>query len=110
VTIALFRREDVAASGVAELGDDDRILRFVEKPRQGETESRWVNAGLLVLEPQALRYAPSTGDIGRDLLPAMLAAGERVIGYRMGEGESLFWIDTPEDLDRTVSAAGGGSR
>ena len=75
-TVALFEREDVTASGVAELTDDDRIVRFVEKPSPGETDSRWVSAGLLVLGPRALALAPDRGDIGHDLLPALLDAGD----------------------------------
>jgi NDP-sugar pyrophosphorylase family protein len=109
-TVALFSRDDVSRSGVAELDHDDRILRFVEKPQPRQTASRWVSAGLLVLEPSALRYAPKTGDVGRDLLPALLAASEPVIGYRMGQAESLFWIDTPEDLARTTAGVGGSAR
>lgn len=106
-TVALFEREDVSASGVAELTHDDRIVRFVEKPSPGETDSRWVSAGLLVLGPRALALAPERGDIGHDLLPSLLDAGERVTGYRMGRDERLLWIDTPADLRQTASAVGG---
>ena len=106
-TVALFEREDVSASGVAELTHDDQIARFVEKPGPGETDSHWVNAGLLVLGPRALALAPERGDIGHDLLPRLLDAGERVSGYRMGPNERLFWIDTPDDLRLTESALGG---
>lgn len=106
-TVALFEREDVAASGVAELTQDDRIVRFLEKPSPGEIDSHWVSAGLLVLGPRALALAPERGDIGRDLLPTLLDAGEWVSGYRMGADERLFWIDTPADLLRTEAAVGG---
>lgn len=102
-TVALFRRDDVSQSGVAELDSEDRIMRFVEKPRPGETSSHWVSAGLMILEPEVARVAPPKGDIGRDLLP-LLAAERKVAGYRMGAGEMLHWIDTPEDLRRTRAA------
>lgn len=105
--VALFRREDVSQSGVAELGGQDRITRFVEKPGPAETSSHWVSAGLLVLEPDVMQFAPATGDIGRDLLPALLAAGRHVAGYRMGPGETLHWVDTPDDLTRTRVALEG---
>ena len=32
-TIALYHREHATTSGVAELNADDRVVRFVEKPR-----------------------------------------------------------------------------
>jgi NDP-sugar pyrophosphorylase family protein len=37
-------------------------------------------------------------DLGRDLLPDLIASRRTILGYRMGEGERLYWIDTPEDL------------
>lgn len=105
--VALFRRDDVSQSGVAELDGQDRITRFVEKPDPAETSSHWVSAGLLVLEPNVIQFAPAVGDIGRDLLPGLLAAGGHVGGYRMGPGETLHWIDTPDDLTRTRVALEG---
>jgi mannose-1-phosphate guanylyltransferase len=106
-TVALFERDDVSASGVAELTRNDQIVRFVEKPSPGDTTSRWVSAGLLVLGPRALALAPERGDIGHDLLPALLDAGEPVAGYRMGPGEPLLWIDTVADLAQAELAVGG---
>ena len=110
-TVALFHREDVSASGVAELDGEGRIRAFREKPKSDETDSRWVNAGLIVCEPRVLDFVPGSGpaDFGRDVLPALIEAGERVAGYRMGPQESLHWIDTPEDL-ANVHALLGGSR
>ena len=101
-TLALFEREDVSASGVAEI-EGDRVISFREKPRAGETESRWVSAGLIVcdkLHVVDFVDASRPADFGADVLPAFLAAGETVAAYRMGEGESLHWIDTPRDLAR----------
>ena len=37
----------------------------------------------------------------------MLAAGEPLYGYTLGPGETLHWIDTPEDLARTAAALQG---
>lgn len=101
-TIALFWREDVTRSGMVVLDTDDRILRFVEKPSPQQAISHWVSAGLLLCDPRVLRFigAPPT-DFGYDVLPALLAAGEQLIGYRMGAEEPLHWIDTPDDLART---------
>lgn len=100
-TVALFQRDDVSQSGVAELDESQQIVRFVEKPRPDETPSHWVSAGLLMLEPEIAQLAPVNGDIGRDLLPALLADNRQVVGYRMSATETLHWIDTPDDLART---------
>lgn len=103
MTVALHRRTDVSGSGVAEVGTDGFIQRFVEKPAPGTTTSHWVSAGLLVCEPAVLGYIPSDqpSDFGRDVIPAMVSAGERVRGYRLSDPERLLWIDTPRDLART---------
>jgi NDP-sugar pyrophosphorylase family protein len=100
-TVALFHREDATASGIAELDGSDRIVRFLEKPRADEVFSRWVNAGILIMEPAVLDFIPNgrASDFGRDVLPAVLAAGQPIYGYRMTE--ELWWVDSPEDLERT---------
>jgi NDP-sugar pyrophosphorylase family protein len=99
VTMALFWREDVQQSGVAALDVDDRIMCFVEKPAAGLAPSHWVNAGLMVAEPRVLDYIPAgrSCDFGREVLPDLLARGERVYGYRMTE--RLWWTDTLADYE-----------
>jgi NDP-sugar pyrophosphorylase family protein len=103
LTIALFHREDVTRSGILGLAEDDRVLRYLEKPGQEEIFSHWVNAGIMVLEPEVPGCIPSDrpSDFGRDVIPAMLAEGERIFGYRMSPDEDLWWIDTLEDMQRT---------
>jgi len=102
-TVALFQRDDVSQSGIALLESDDRITAFVEKPERGQEVSHWVSAGVLVLEADIFEFIPPRGssDIGRDVLPAALAAGKRVDGYRMAE--HLWWIDSIADYDRTIA-------
>ena len=102
-TIALYRREDVSHSGVALLDEGNRILTFVEKPGSEERIGQWVNAGILVFEPAIFRYIPERdfSDLGRDVLPAALTAGEVLRGYRMNE--QLWWIDSLADYDRTLA-------
>jgi NDP-sugar pyrophosphorylase family protein len=101
-TIALFERDDVSQSGVAQLDRNDRVVGFVEKPRAADAVGHWVNAGLLVLEPSIFGYIPGRGvsDFGKDVLPAALAAGEVLSGYRMTE--HLWWIDSLADYERTA--------
>jgi len=102
LTMALFWRADVSASGVVALEEGGRIVAFKEKPKPEEVLSHWVNAGLLLCEPGVLRFIPpgQSSDFGHDVLPALLAAGEPLYGYTMGPDEGLWWIDTPEDLQR----------
>lgn len=100
--IALHYREDPTQSGIIALDDQSRITRFLEKPAPEEVFNHWVNAGIIVLEPKVLEMIPAnrTSDLGRDIFPALLTHGEQLYGYRMPEGENIWWIDTPEDLQR----------
>ncbi|MFV2044994.1 MAG: NDP-sugar synthase [Anaerolineales bacterium] len=105
-TIALYRRDDPSSSGIADVDAKDRIIRFVEKPRLEEVFSNWVNAGIYVLNPEILDLIPTgqPNDFGRDVFPHMLAEGRALYGYRMQGDESLWWIDTPDDLARVQRA------
>lgn len=107
-TMALFRRPDAAASGIALTDAADRIIRFVEKPDRSEIFSEWVNAGVLAFEPEVLRFVEQDhpSDIGRDLIPALIAAGRTVAAYRMSE--RLWWVDSVEDYRRTSDAFASG--
>jgi NDP-sugar pyrophosphorylase family protein len=102
-TVALYEREDVAQSGVADLLPDGRIARFIEKPTPGETASHWVNAGVVLGSPRFFAAIPPQGpsDIGRDVLPGLIARGEPVYGFQMSG--SHWWFDRVEDYERERS-------
>jgi len=108
-TIALHYREDPTASGIVGLDENERIIRFLEKPRPDEIFSHWVSAGIFVLEPAVLQAIPAEGtpDFGRDVFPALVAQGAPLYGYRMSQDEGLWWIDTLEDLRRLTTRDGG---
>jgi mannose-1-phosphate guanylyltransferase len=111
-TIALHHREDPTRSGIVGLDLDDRITRFLEKPRPDQIFSNWVSAGILVLEREVLKAIPaeSVVDFGRDVFPALTQQDCAVFGYRMSEDESLWWIDTTEDLARVEQSLAGCSK
>ena len=93
--IAFHWREETSASGVAEFDDDARILRFVEKPQPGESESRWVNAGIYYLPASILREIPrGNSDFALDILPALLKKNVPI--YGVCEKVDVFAFDTPE--------------
>jgi NDP-sugar pyrophosphorylase family protein len=102
-TIALHEREEVSQSGIVALDANDRIVRLLEKPRPEQVFSHWVSAGIFILEPAVLEAIPNGGasDFGYQVLPALLAGGAALHGYRLSEEEGLWALDRPEDLDRT---------
>jgi glucose-1-phosphate cytidylyltransferase len=76
--------------GVAQIGDDERIGGFVEKPRS----EHWINGGFLCLEAAALGYLDERSVLEREPLERLAADGE-LRAYRH-EG---FWdcMDTYKD-------------
>jgi len=86
LTVATREREVKVDLGVLETDEDDRVVSYIEKP----TLTYHASMGVYVLEPRALAYIPE----GRhfdfpDLVHALLAAGEKVAGYK----STAFWLD-----------------
>jgi NDP-sugar pyrophosphorylase family protein len=79
--------------GVVELADGDRITGFREAPRL----PHWVNAGLYVLDEEALARLPERGDHEQSTFPELAQEGT-LFAFRH-EG---LWItvNTPKDLQR----------
>jgi glucose-1-phosphate cytidylyltransferase len=76
--------------GIAELGDDDRVRGFREKPRS----DHWINGGYFVCEPGMLDYLGPDSVLERAPLERLAAAGE-LAAYR----HDGFWacMDTHKD-------------
>lgn len=71
--IGFHYREDTSHSGVAEFNSVNRILNFIEKPKPGQSESHWVNAGIYLLEKAVLDLIPDeNSDFGKEIFPLAL--------------------------------------
>ena len=100
--VAFHYREDIIHSGVAELDDDMRIVRFIEKPKAGETESRWVNAGVYYLSPRILEYIDDGfSDFGKQIFPFLINNHFPLYGVCGRKEVSVF--DTPEMYAKLIS-------
>ena len=76
------------------LDQEDRILKFVEKPKTDPPPSHWVNAGIYLIEPHLLSRIPEgTCDFGREVIPRWIQDGVHVAGIKMKE--KVIPIDTP---------------
>jgi len=95
-TIALHQVEDPSRYGVAELAEDDRIERFIEKPPVRTISTNLINAGAYVLSPKIFSYIPEgrAVSIEYEVFPKLVEEGE-LYGY-VFDG---LWMDIgkPED-------------
>jgi mannose-1-phosphate guanylyltransferase len=95
--IAFHHRDDVSQSGVGEFASDGKIIRFVEKPRPGVTDSHWVNAGIYYFSPAILRHIqPGYSDFAKDVIPDLLKWNIALYGVRSNVDLKAF--DTPDLL------------
>lgn len=90
VSMYLTPVADPSAYGVADLGADGRIRRFVEKPPAGEAPSNLINAGVWLFQPEALTgiAAGRFTMVEYDLFPGLAAAGA-LHGYQ----SDAYWMD-----------------
>jgi NDP-sugar pyrophosphorylase family protein len=90
-TLALTHVADVSEYGVVKVDAAGNVLAFQEKPEAQEAISNLANTGIYVLEPKVLEYIPEDTffDFARDVFPALLDAGEKVVGYEGG----FYWSD-----------------
>lgn len=95
-TIVLFPVPNPAAYGLVETDARGHVSRFIEKPKPEQITTDRINAGIYVLDTRTLSLMPPgvNHSIERGFFPALLARGDRVLGY-VHQG---YWIDigTPE--------------
>lgn len=96
-TMALTEVKDPTQFGIVQLDDEDRIIRFMEKPKRDEVFSNLVNAGIYILEPEVLNYVPEREmfDFSKNVFPALLKEGVPLYGKRL----KGVWVDIGRPLD-----------
>lgn len=98
-TIALHKVDDPSRYGVAEIGKDNRIRRFTEKPTREVALSNLINAGAYILSPKIFKYIPEgrAVSIEREVFPKL--AKEGLLCGCVFDG---LWMDIgkPEDYLR----------
>ncbi|WP_252901198.1 sugar phosphate nucleotidyltransferase [Vulcanisaeta sp. JCM 14467] len=113
-TITLTRVDDVSRYGVAQLDETNRIINFIEKPKQ-YVGSNLINAGFYVFTKDVVKLILKNPEnqvkLAIDVIPRLLRMGE-VYGYI----HNGLWFDigTPEDYMKAnfsvlASRCGGGS-
>ncbi len=98
VTISLTPVVNTEEFGTAEVDDENRIIKFVEKAKKGDEPSNLANAGVYIINKTAISYIPDTGafDFSKDLLPILMREQKRIQGFML----KGLWRDVgrPNDL------------
>ena len=118
-TLLLHPNDHPLDSDLVEIDAESRITAFHNRPHPaGRYFQNLVNAGLYVLDKRVLKEGPggtpalqspagetpapgSPLDFGKDLFPAMLLRGARLLGYN--SPEYIKDIGTPERYDRVCA-------
>lgn len=90
-TIGVTPVEETREFGVAVVNDEGIISAFQEKPKPEEALSNLANTGIYVFHPKVLDFIPENTfyGLGRDVLPGLLAAGERLVAVP----SDAYWRD-----------------
>ncbi len=95
-TMALTEVENPTEYGIVGLDKKGKIIKFKEKPLEYEVFSNLINAGIYILEPEALDYVPAETmfDFSKNLFPVLLEKG--VLYGKKIEG---LWRDVGRPVD-----------
>lgn len=112
-TLSLTPVDNPTIYGLVETNAQQRIQRFLEKPTWDQVTTNLINAGVYILEPEALDFIPPSERymFEKGLFPKLLDMGWPLYGYPFDS----YWMDmgTPEkylqlhyDLLRGLSKRG----
>ena len=114
-TLLLHPNDHPLDSDLVEINPESFVTAFHNRPHPKNVwRQNLVNAGLYVLEktalqpfypPPAARH-PSLLDFGKDVFPAMLRGGKKILGYN--SPEFIKDIGTPERYDKICAQVAGG--
>lgn len=108
-TIALTPVDDPSRFGVVPIDNAGRVLDFVEKPPPGTAPTNWINAGIYVLEPDAIAriHRAEKVSIERVTFPEMVSRGTL-----FARQDASYWVDagTPEAFLRASIDLVSGAR
>ncbi len=97
VTLVLKRSKHPLEYGVVNVGEDGRILSFLEKPGWSELTDSTVNTGIYICEKEVLSYIEQgkSFDFSKDLFPKLLTLGLPVYGFITED----YWCDVGDCFD-----------
>lgn len=90
-TIAVTEVKNTSIYGVIEYDTDGYASVFIEKPKQGESCSNSINAGIYIFEPEIFQEIAEDRavSIEREIFPKLLAQKKRISIYQ----SNCYWMD-----------------
>jgi mannose-1-phosphate guanylyltransferase len=100
-TIVLHEVPDPSAYGLVMTGRDGMVTRFLEKPKESEITTKWINAGVYVFSKRVLDMIPSCMNVSieRQIFPSMIEKNFRLAGFKSEQ----YWLDIGK-IDKYVQA------
>ena len=101
--------------GIMSVDEEDNITEFAEKPK--EPKSNLASMGIYVFTWSKMREfliadennPDSENDFGKNIIPAMLGAGEKMVAYRFaGYWKDVGTLDSLWDANMDMLATGSG--
>lgn len=118
VTIGLTSVKDPLQFGIVITDNEGGVIKFLEKPGWGEVFSDSINAGIYVMNPEALDFIPGRQafDFSQELFPRLLSERKPIFGYSLrgywrdvGDTTS-YWNANMDILAGRVKVKGSGKR
>jgi len=99
-TLAVHPAAAVEGKGVVELGEDGRVIAFVEKPVASHRDHVWINSGVYLLDERFVSQLPAGQDLdfGNDVFPDALERGARIFAHKLST--PVLDIGTPQGLEQ----------
>ena len=97
-TVSAFSREQKVDYGVLEIGQDNKLVNFIEKP----TSLYNVSMGVYMVNREVLNYIPENRFYGFDHLMLDLIANKQPATVRIHSG---YWLDIgrPDDYEKACN-------
>ena len=90
-TIALHEVEDPSAYGLVIAGNDGKVEKFLEKPKEKQPGGNWINAGLYIFSRTAFGLIPPDTNVSveRETFPLIIEKTGKLFSHKQKE----YWID-----------------
>lgn len=103
--MAVHWRDDVTHSGMIEMAENGQITKIIEKPKNEDVTSHYVNAGFFFMDPKIFHFIP-TGqycDFSYDVFSSVLKSSQKMYAVKMDE--PIIGIDDLQAYDRANTLA-----